>query len=160
MTDDNSNNNSSKIYIIGATIMLLISIGINGALFMRLKETRTIIKDDKELFGEVIANVGKEASDIVKTLAECNATLAAVQAKPTPVPLACPPVLPMPVCPSVPTVTCPAAPEPSPAVVAPAPIATPVPKIIYRYKYIHRHIHYRKPAKAAEPICDWFNPKP
>ena len=152
--DDNSNNNSSKIFIIGATLMLIVSLICNIFFYEEWQFSKAYIVHQSTQSLQSIDALIKDNDGFRTTLAECNAALATVQAKPVPVPLACPPVLPMPACPSVPTVVCPAAPEPSPAVIAPAPIATPIPaRIIYRY--IHHRIHYRKRVTKPEPICDW-----
>ena len=148
--DDNSNNNSSKIFIISETLMLIVSLIGNIFFYEEWQFSKAYIVHQSTQSLQSIDALIKDNDGFRTTLAECNAALATVQAKPVPVPLACPPVLPMPACPSVPTVVCPAAPEPSPAVVM------PVPKIIYRYIHHRYHIHYRKPAaKPAEPICEW-----
>ncbi len=156
--------NNRFINTILAPTLLLISLGANGALLMKLKESielnsrldninMNLIKENYKFQ----TTLEKDKYDLNITLANCNATLASVQAKPA-VAAVCPaiPLAPVcldaPACPAV-TIACPKM-EPSPAVIAPAPIATPIPaRIIYRY--IHHRIHYRKRVTKPEPICDW-----
>jgi hypothetical protein len=135
---------------------LIASLALGGFLFLRLQETET---RNANLFvslqasetrnatlnrhlEKVAKDLTKEKTDVEATLAECNATLADVQAKaaplcpalpPAPAPIVCPPAPPAIACPLV------------PAAAEPATIATPVPKVIHKRPHLHRH-HVAKPA--------------
>jgi hypothetical protein len=129
------------------TSMLAISIGINIWLFVQWKGAEAYIKGYTIYATQLV----KAKADLTATLAECNAALASVQAKPKSLPVICPAIPPATVC-QTETIACPKA--------EPAPIATPVPKIVYRYIHPHyrHHIYYRKSAVApAAPECDWNN---
>jgi hypothetical protein len=140
--------------------LLVLSVAVNGWLFVKLQIAEGVILGLNRHLEQVAKDLTKEKTGVEATLAECNAALAQIQAKPVPTPVACPMTMtpPAPVCPAAPI--CPAAPAPTVCTCAPvypcaepAKIETPSPAVKEAHKHAHHHRRHHFHSLAA-PKCE------
>jgi hypothetical protein len=169
MADRSDTGRSDRGFIVALMAILVASLLGNIAFFLKVQQQAFAIEakdrhiateaNEAGLYKQDSATLLKRADDLKATLAECNAALASVQAKPIPAPVVCPPIPPAPIiapepqaCPPMPV--CPT-PEPIPAPTPATPAAPEPPRIVQHY-YFHPHVHRRHhPATTPCCKCEW-----
>ena len=144
-----------------AVVLIGFSLG-NFFFYEKWQQSEATIARQNSHLEQVAKDLTTEKSDVESTLAECNGTLASVQAKPTPAPVICPALPPAPVCPPTPAPII--APEPQacppmPVCPMPAPTTTPIiaptpePVHIVQHYYFHPHVIHRRHHATPAPCC-------